>query len=322
VSAYHNYGHITNFAGKPVIYWRPRSKIKDPEGACYAVGLRSGNDRRGQWTDKFAAFLDDPSSSRVSSIVVGDWQADPFVAQTSAFIVEALVAARDRLPNLRAIFLGDIAEENEIYWIRQSDLSPLFTAYPQLEHFCVRGADGLNLGSLKHERLKSLIIQSVGLGAEVVREVAAADLPELEHLELWLGTEDCGGDATVEDLAPILEGKSFPNLKYLGLRNSEIADEIAQAVATAPIVERILILDLSLGTLSDEGAEALLRGPAIAKLEKLDIHHHFCSEEMIAKLQSLSIEVDASERPELDIDDSSDDYGDLRYVAVQLVTWG
>jgi hypothetical protein len=228
-------------------------------------------------------------------------------------VVEALVAARDRLPNLRAIFFGDIlSDEREISWIQQSDLSPLFAAYPQLEYFCVRGADGLSLGSLKHDRLKSLIVQSGGLGANVVREVAAAELPELEHLELWLGTDEYGGDATVADLAPILDGGLFPKLKYLGLRDSEIADEIARAVAKAPVVERIRVLDLSLGILTDEGAAALLASPAIARLEKLDVHHHFCSEEMTAKLQSLGVEVDASERKE------PDRYGDevWRYVAV------
>ena len=233
--------------------------------------------------------------------------------ETSAPVVEALVAARDRLPKLRAIFFGDIiGEECEISWIRQSDVSPLFTAYPQLEHFCVRGAEGLSLGSLKHGRLKSLIIQSGGLGANVVREVAAADLPELEHLELWLGEENYGGDATVADLTPILDGGLFPKLRRLGLRDSQIADQIALAVATAPVVERIRVLDLSLGALTDEGAAALLGSPAIARLEKLDVHHHYCSEEMTAKLQSLGVEVDASEREEPDV------YGDevWRYVSV------
>ena len=205
-----------------------------------------------------------------------------------------------------------MSEECEISWIRQSDVSPLFAAYPQLEHFCVRGAEGLNLGSLKHDRLKSLIIQSGGLGANVVREVAAADLPELEHLELWLGEENYGGDTTVADLAPILDGKLFPKLKYLGLRDSEIADKIARAVAVAPVVERIRVLDLSLGILTDEGAATLLESPAVARLEKLDVHHHFCSEEMTAKLQSLSVEVDASERMEPDVYDDEV----WRYVAI------
>ena len=307
--------HITNFAGKPVTDWEAQSGIQDPEGACYALRLSYEEAEEGRrWTDKFATFLDDPYSNQVSGIVIGDWGLlSSAMDETSAPVVEALVEARDRLPKLRAIFFGDVVgEECEISWIRQSDVSPLFTAYPQLEYFCVRGAEGLSLGSLEHSRLKSLIIQSGGLGANVVREVAAADLPELEHLELWLGEENYGGDATVEDLAPILGGGLFPKLKYLGLRDSHIADQIARAVATAPVVERIRVLDLSLGAMTDEGAAALLDSPAIARLEKLDVHHHFCSEEMTAKLQSLGIEVDASEREKPDI------YGDevWRYVAV------
>jgi hypothetical protein len=300
------YDHITNFAGKPVKDWETESGIQDPESAYYALRLSWEEAGEGQqWTDKFAAFLDDPSSSQVSGIVIGDWGGSGAAAQeTSAFIVEALVAARDQLPNLRAIFFGDIiSEESEISWIQQSDLSPLFAAYPLLDHFCVRGGDGLSLGALKHDRLKSLIIQSGGLDADVVREVVTADLPELEHLELWLGMDEYGGNATVADLTPILEGGLFPKLKYLGLRDSEIADEIARAVATAPVVERIRVLDLSLGTLTDEGAAALLESSVIVRLEKLDLHHHFCSEEMTDKLQSLSIEVDASERQEPEIYD-------------------
>src|SRR5262245_44872494 len=210
------YEHITNFAGKPVKNWEAQSGIQDPEGACYALRLsyeEAEEERR--WTDKFAAFLDEPFSNRVSGIVIGDWGVlSSAMDETSAPVVEALVAARDRLPNLRAIFFGDIiGEECEISWIRQSDVSPLFTAYPQLEHFCVRGADGLSLGALKHDHLKSLIIQSGGLDVNVVREVAAAELPELEHLELWLGTDEYGGNASVADLAPIFDGGLFPKLK-------------------------------------------------------------------------------------------------------------
>jgi hypothetical protein len=67
-----------------------------------------------------------------------------------------------------------------------------------------------------------------------------------------------------------------------------------------------------MGVMTDEGAAALLASPAIARLEKLDVHHHYCSEEMTAKLQSLGIEVDASERKEPDEDDDEV----WRYVAV------
>ncbi len=129
----------------------------------------------------------------------------------AARVVEALVSARDRLPKLRAIFLGDITyEECEISWIQNTDVSPIFDAYPALEHFGVRGANGLRLGALRHQQLRSLIVQCGGLDAAITREVTSAELPALDHLELWLGTEDYGGTTTVEDLAPILSGGRFP----------------------------------------------------------------------------------------------------------------
>ena len=305
--------HATHFAGKPVVDWDAAAGLTDPEGTIYRVGLSYDEADAGQrWTDRLAQLLADPGAARLGGLVVGYWDIlnqEP----TSAPVVEALVAARDRLPALRALFIGDIVrEEHEISWIVQSDLSPLFNAYPRLEHLCVRGGEGLTLGALAHDHLRELTVQTGGLDGQVVREVAAARLPALEHLELWLGTEDYGGTATVEDLAPILAGTAFPRLRTLGLRDSAIADEIAAALAGAPLLERIRVLDLSLGTLTDAGAGALLASPALARLERLDIHHHYCSDATVARLEALGIAVDTSDPQEAD-ESGGEVY---RYVAV------
>ena len=102
-----------------------------------------------------------------------------------------------------------------------------------------------------------------GAAVMLLPEVWAAELPRLEHLELWLGDGYYGGIATAAPLAPLLSGNLFPNLKYLGLRNSRIADEVAKAVAASPILERLEVLDLSLGNMGDEGARALIASPAV-----------------------------------------------------------
>src|SRR4051812_43476346 len=100
-------------------------------------------------------------------------------------VIEPLIAARGRLPNLRSLFLGDItSEECEISWINQGDVTPLLAAYPLLEEFRVRGVEQLSFAGLRHANLRSLAIESGGLPACVLEEVWAADLPELEHLEL------------------------------------------------------------------------------------------------------------------------------------------
>lgn len=307
------YEHLSQFAGLSVVDWDPGNSVVSPDQAP-RISLSYDAAQEGElWGDLFVSLLDQPNVSALEGLVVGAWGEMFEQNGEAARVVEALVAARDRLPNLRAIFFGDvISEECEISWMQNTDMGPLLAAYPQLEQFGVRGTNGLSFGALQHPNLQNLIVQSGGLDAAIVRAVAAADLPALEHLELWLGTPGYGGDATVDDLAPILAGGRFPRLRYLGLRNSEIADEIAAAVAGAPVLEQIRVLDLSLGTLGDDGAEALLASPTVARLEKLDLHHHYCSPEVIARLAALPLEVDTSELQE------PDRYGDEshRYVAV------
>src|SRR5262249_31160352 len=127
---------------------------------------------------------------------------------------------------------------------------------------------------------------------------------------LWLGTRNYGATTTVRDLTPLLTGNLFPKLRYLGLRDSEIADEIALALAQGQILERIRVLDLSLGTLTDIGAAALVASPAVKRLEKLDIHHHYCSKDMVERLKGLGIVIDARDAQ------SPHDNDDSRYVAV------
>ena len=304
------YEHTRHFAGTSIANWEPETAVPDPIGKPFRIGV-SYDDDEGAWFDLFDAFLSGPEAAETTALIVGMW--DQGDGGDSEAVVEAIVAARDRLPSLRAIFLGDIvSEEQEISWIEQSDVSPLFAAFPDLEHLCVRGGNGLSLGALRHAKLRSLVIQSGGLSRNVVAEVAAAELPALEHLELWLGDENYGGNTTAADLAPILAGDLFPRLSYLGLRDCKVADEIAAAVAAAPVLEKIRILDLSLGNLTDIGAAALLASPAVARLEFLDLHHHFLSGEMQAKVKALGIKVDLSDVQK------EDRYGDevYRYVAV------
>jgi hypothetical protein len=307
--------HVDKFFGKRVKDYDPEEKIARPATTIYRLWLEDEYDasQRGEHlTDVLAQFLDDPGSAKVPGLVIGVWEGVQSDQAGAERIVAALVAARERLPALRALFLGDITQEEcEISWIQQTDVSPILSAYPALECLRIRGGEGLVLGKPRHEALRELIIESGGLDAQVVRGIAAGDLPQLEHLELWLGEENYGGTTTVADLAPILKAKRFPALQYLGLRDSEIADAIAITLARAPIVGRLRVLDLSLGMLGNEGAEALLGSPAVKSLQKLDIHHHFVSPELVAALEALGIELDASERCE------PHDYGgeSYRYVA-------
>jgi len=76
----------------------------------------------------------------------------------------------------------------------------------------------------------------------------------------------------------------FPKLNYLGLRDSEIVDELAKEIGTSPLLDQIKILDLSLGTMTDEGGKALLECEKIKNLQKLDLHRHYLSEGVAQQL--------------------------------------
>jgi hypothetical protein len=294
------------FAGKQVVDWEPGSGPLNPETTIYRVGLSYDAYNvtpRVLWTNKFAEFLSSPNVSDLTGLVVGLWNFAGEMDETKAQqMIDAIATAHNQLPNLTALFLGDIVmEESEISWIEQADVSPILQAYPALEIFRIRGSSGLTFGArFSHAHLKELAIETGGLNPSIIHEVLQADLPALEHLELWLGTPNYGGDAAIDDLAPLLSPSSqlFPNLRYLGLRDSEFANDIAAALTLTPLIERIRVLDLSLGLLDDQGARALLDCPAVRKLEKLDIHYHFCSPDMVERLQSLGIEIDASDQQE------------------------
>lgn len=268
-----------------------------------------GQQYHSAFQELFHTFLADPAASEITALVVGDWGQSAMGEDSSGMIAD-LANASTRLGNLKHVFLGDITvEESEISWIEQSDMSPLWSAYPDLETFRVRGGSGLSLGKMNLLKLKTLIIETGGLSKEVIDQVCDAELPELQHLELWLGDEDYGWTGAISQLQPILDGVLFPNLKYLGLRNSEEADAIAEAVAASKILRSLDVLDLSLGTLADKGVNALLAADGIADLKKLDIHHHYVSDQYISKLQGLGCELNADD---VQTEDSDDD----RYVAV------
>jgi hypothetical protein len=266
----------------------------DPSEALAALrsdaGLRPLVDQ-GPAAKLLAQLVAAPAASELPGLILCDCEA---WTSNRKSLAGHLASLAERLPGRRALFVGElIQEECEISWIDHGDLSALIAAFPRLEHLQVRGS--ATFGKLRHACLKKLVIESGGLDGDIIREIAAAELPQLADLELWLGTPMSGGDATVDDLRPILSGECFPRLDRLALRNSEITDEIVAALVDSPLFDRIRVLDLSLGTLSDVGAELLLAAERTWRLEKLDIHHHFVSPPLVERLRSLGIEFDAGE---------------------------
>ncbi|MEV7773815.1 STM4015 family protein [Kitasatospora sp. NPDC086791] len=304
--------HIDRFHGLPIHEFTPDDTRPQPAAGAVAwrLSLEYGSEQ--DFGQLWQSFLRTVDPAGVRAVVIGPWWQDGYTSVRGT--VEAVTAEAERLPALEALFLGEVTfDECEISWLEMDDVTPLLTAFPELRSLTVRGGTDLALEPVRHDRLTSLRFESGGLPATVVRAVAGSELPALERLDLWLGVDEYGGEATVDDLAPFLDGTRLPALRHLGLANSELQDEIAAALAHAPVVARLESLDLSMGVLSDEGATALLEGQPLTHLRSLDLHHHYLSDELQQRLRQAlpGVELDLSEAELDDLDDEDD-----RYVSV------
>jgi hypothetical protein len=281
--------HLNGFAGLAVCDHVPGEDLPlDPAAAAWRVSTRSGST---PFEDVFDDFVRRVDTSRITALVIGYFGVPSDDGRPSP--VELLVRHAGAFAQLDALFLADVvSEELEISWIPHTEITPLFEAFPGLECLEVRGSQGLKLRPVRSERLRTLRFESGGLPTSVIRAVADSDLPNLEHLDLWLGIDDYGFDGTVDDLEPFLSGARLPALRHLGLVNSEIQNEIAAALAAAPVVAQLESLDLSMGTLDDTGAESLLMGQPLTHLKVLDLHHHYLSDEMVTRLDEALPDVD------------------------------
>lgn len=303
--------NLTEFSGLTVADYQKPGDITDFTGV--APRLRCEWDDPNSIADYLAILLQEPGVESLQGLVIGLWceNGETFEATPNEGL-ELLVARKNSLPELRALFVGDITqEENEISWITQGSMSAIWAAFPKLQSFTARGGNDLRLGKINHGALENLVIQTGGLPAPLLREALEADAP-LVKLELWLGDEGYGANTSVGDFTDLLEGRLFPNLKRLGLRNCEYTNDLAEALAGSAILDRIEVLDLSLGTLGDRGAAALLQSGKLAGLKSLDVMHHYMSEEMVGKLRSATPNLIVDDPQEPDEWDGEEHY----YVAV------
>ncbi|WP_425147672.1 STM4015 family protein [Deinococcus sp.] len=309
--------HLTEFGGLPIVEFEGNLDQVDTHAYRVSVGYEedesawTGIEGQSLWERKIAALLRLPEAARLRVLVTAS-PTDDDPSETMIETMPAILAAAPQLPALEGLFLNDLTyDECEISWIRTMSLVPLLAAYPKLKQLGVRGSgEGLSFGTFTMPMLETLLIQSGGLPREVVGEVMSADLPALHHLELYFGSENYGATTTIADLAPLLRGDLFANLKVLGLKNAEFSDEIASAIAQSPLLPRLEVLDLSLGLLTDEGAAALLDPARFGHLQTLDLSHHYLSDEMQAKLRA------ALPNVKVVLDDPQDREDEWRSVAI------
>lgn len=245
-------------------------------------------------------ILADPELPQLDQLVIGCWGES--WDNSAQPIIDGIVEHADQFAGIKSLFVGDMDfEECEVSWIEQADYSKLWAAMPQLEELTIKGSTNLSLGSIEHENLKGLEIICGGLPKEVLASIGAAKLPALKRLSLYMGVEDYGFDGGIEDIASMLEKSDFPQLEELGILDSEIQDEVAEAVVKSRYMKQIHTLDLSCGTMTDKGGQCLLDElPKYGNIKEVDLSYHYMSDEMMEKLEALEAEVDVDDQQEDD----------------------
>ncbi|NMO21886.1 WGR domain-containing protein [Pyxidicoccus fallax] len=211
---------------------------------------------------------------------------------------------------LQSLFIGDFEypDDTEISWTYVNDISPLYKLLPNLRSLRLRGG-AVELGKVDLPELREFTVETGGLPLSAVKSIAAAKWPKLEKLEVWFGSDNYGAEGGVDDIQPILDGKGLPNLKSLGLCNSEFTDELCKVLPKAKVLPQLERLDLSRGTMSDEGARILAESAAaFAHLKALDLTENTLTDEGERLVAKLCPSVSAGNQREYD--------EDYRYAAV------
>jgi hypothetical protein len=237
-------------------------------------------------------LLSHPSSGRLEALSItmnsreGAERFDPGVR----------ILAERGAPNLRRLRLGEInhgwrappeAVRGKLAWLRFVSLHELWPRLTELEELTLQGdlQDDV-LGELALPSLRSLTVITCALARENMQAISRAHWPSLETLELWLGDPAFGATTGIEDLRRIFEGRATPALKRLRLMNASFTDDIIRELAQAPLTAQLIELDLSLGTLTDEGAETLLQqAGAFRHLALLNVEDNYLSRDTFGPLE-------------------------------------
>lgn len=254
----------------------------------------------------------------LSELIIGSW-GDP-CSEGVQPLIDGMIEIQKKegaFSHIKSLFVGDMSyEECEVSWIMQGNYSKLWDALPDLEQFGVRGSEDLELGQLQHGHLKELDIVCGGLSKNVIASIRDSKLPALERLTIYIGVEDYGFDGSIDDITALLERSDFPALRHLGIENSEIQDEITQAVFQSKYISQIESLSLANGTLTDKGAQIILDNlKNYPNIKNLDLHYNYLTDSMCSRLEALAEECVVT----LNVDDSqeAEEYdGELWYATM------
>lgn len=225
-------------------------------------------------------------------------------APTLRAVVESAQADR-----IRALaFDAYTQDDSEISWIDYGNFGDLLSRLPRLERLHVRAGGGGTLGALPPS-LTMLVRESGGLTRAELAEILNAPLPAIAHLELWTGSSAYGAECGLDDFERIFEARELPQLRHLGIVDSELTDALIPALAASRILPQLESLDLSRGVATGDAARALVtHARAFRHLASLDLSANLLSDDDGARIRGALDNVIVTEQRPFD--------GERRYVAV------
>jgi uncharacterized protein (TIGR02996 family) len=235
-----------------------------------------------------------PMCAGLEELRIGILRWDFNYTDVPAAIAEAGTHAWSK--DLVRLRLGDVEGVDMAHHVIGDVGKAISKAFPRLRSLFLHSGeqswrDGagetFGVAKLALPELVELTVETCSLSKQRLKHLLAAELPNLERLELWFGSEDYGANCTAKDLQPLLGGAVFPKLRHLGLRNAEFANAIAAALPGAAIAKRLESIDLSMGTMTDDGALALAaKAAAFPTLKTLSIDDNFLGPEAVRAVRT------------------------------------
>lgn len=289
---------------KPPEYGRPALEPSWRHGVLHGLSVRTEQ----PWVDA-VGLVALPIAAHLRDFAVGV-RPDSLGADDEA--LGALEVIGRRLPRLTSLFAGDFLypSECEMSWAHVGNLSAAWKHFPALTTFKARGVVEA-LGDIDAPHLTHFVRETGSLTKGELESITRARWPKLTHLEVWFGDANYGADCTVEDVRPLLASTPPPALISLGLKNFEFVDGLISPLLESAWLKQVKHLDLSMGVLTDEGADELLRSRSrLAHLESLDLSRNLLSERHLPELKAIcrQVVVEGQRLGEMD--------EDMRYVAV------
>ena len=159
---------------------------------------------------------------------------------------------------LTTLSIGECqSDEASLPITNSGDLTPLYRALPGLRALSVR-AGIIQPGKIVLPEIREFTYITCGLRRPALHRFCAAQWPRLEKMVLYLGEAAAGSDCTMADMERLLASLGgLAGLTHLGLVNSELADMLPEALIRSKVLPRLEWLDLSMGMMSNSGAQIL-----------------------------------------------------------------